>query len=71
LVPSIESSLLSIGHEYDWVTSQLEAQKRFSEGEYDSVLLDLQIPATAFRGGADKETCCRKSRSSKGLGGSP
>ena len=55
VVPSIESSLLSIGHEYDWVTSQLEAQKKLSEGEYDYVLLDLQIPATAFRGGADKE----------------
>ncbi|MFN6103418.1 MAG: response regulator [Planctomycetaceae bacterium] len=55
VLPWIESSLLSIGHEYDWVSSQLDAQQKLAEQAYRYVLLDLQIPATAFRGGADKE----------------
>lgn len=55
VVPWIESSLLSIGHEYDWVTSQLEAQRKLAEHEYAYVLLDMQIPASAERGGASKE----------------
>ena len=58
IIGSIEDSLFSIGHEHDWVTNQHDAQEKLRETEYTYILLDLQIPAKANRGGADKEFGC-------------
>jgi CheY-like chemotaxis protein len=55
IIESIEDTLFSMGHEHDWATNQHDAQQMLRGGEYDYVLLDLQIPAKPNRGGADKE----------------
>ena len=52
VMPSVEDALFSLGHEHDWVTNQADAQERFGGKPFDYVLLDLQIPARAGRGGA-------------------
>ncbi len=52
VMPSVEDALFSLGHEHDWVTNQADAQERMGEKPFDYVLLDLQIPARAGRGGA-------------------
>ncbi len=55
IIGSIEDTLYSIGHEHDWVTNQHDAREKLKQGDYNYVLLDLQIPAKPNRGGADKE----------------
>ena len=55
VMPSIEDALFSLGHTHDWVTNQADAQTRLEGRVYQYVLLDLQIPARAGRGGASTE----------------
>ncbi len=54
VIDTLDAILFSIGHKYDWVTNQQDAQEKL-KGNYSYVLLDLQIPAKPNRGGADKE----------------
>ena len=58
IIESIEDALFSIGHDHDWATNQHDAQQLLQKNDYNYVLLDLQIPAKANRGGADKEFGC-------------
>lgn len=51
-MPRIEDELVSLGHEFDWAQSQEDAQKLLGVNRYDYVLLDLEIPTKAGRGGA-------------------
>ena len=42
-------------HEFEVATNQQDAQQLLKSMDFDYVLLDLQIPAKANRGGADKQ----------------
>ncbi|MDX2198587.1 MAG: response regulator [Phycisphaerae bacterium] len=70
VLPSIEDALISLGHEHEVVTNQADAQQRIEEAAYDYVLLDLQIPARAGRGGASTEFGLNALRTIRQLKGS-
>ena len=72
IIESIEDTLFSIGHEHDWATNQQDARRLLKEGEYDYVLLDLQIPAKPNRVPRTRSSaaiCSRTSSGSKAAGG--
>jgi CheY-like chemotaxis protein len=58
IISSVEETLVSLGHELDSATNQLDAQRLLEQNDYSYVLLDLQIPTQPNRGGADKEFGC-------------
>ena len=55
IVEMVEDVLFSLGHEFEVATNQQDAQQLLKSMDFDYVLLDLQIPAKANRGGADKQ----------------
>jgi CheY-like chemotaxis protein len=55
IVDMVEDVLFSLGYEFAIATNQQNAKELLAKGCYDFVLLDLQIPAKANRGGADKQ----------------
>jgi CheY-like chemotaxis protein len=55
IVDMVEDVLFSLGHEFEVATNQQDAQQLLQSMAFDYVLLDLQIPAKANRGGADKQ----------------
>ena len=55
IVEMVEDVLFSLGHEFEVATNQQDAQQLLKGMDFDYVLLDLQIPAKANRGGADKQ----------------
>jgi DNA-binding response OmpR family regulator len=55
IVEMVEDVLFSLDFEYDSASNQQDAKRLLSASDYGFVLLDLQIPAKANRGGADKE----------------
>ena len=55
IVDMVEDVLFSLGHEFEVATNQHDAQQLLKSMDFDYVLLDLQIPAKANRGGADKQ----------------
>ena len=55
IIEEIEDTLFSIQHEHRCVTNQHDARQALQADSFDYVLLDLQIPARADRGGADMQ----------------
>jgi DNA-binding response OmpR family regulator len=55
IIEEIEDTLFSIEHDHRWVTNQHDARQALQADTFDYVLLDLQIPARADRGGADMQ----------------
>ena len=55
IVDMVEDVLFSLGHEFEVATNQQDAQQLLQSMDFEYVLLDLQIPAKANRGGADKQ----------------
>lgn len=71
IIPLIAAILSSVGHDYEWVTNQADAEAKLASDRFDYILLDLEIPARPDRGGAS--TACgadllRKIRETKGQG---
>jgi DNA-binding response OmpR family regulator len=54
VMPTIEDTMFSMGHEHTWAMSQFDAQGALTDDEFDYVLLDLAIPARPD-GDADKQ----------------
>lgn len=52
IIDQIEDTLFSLGHKFERVANQAEAQQKLEANGYDYVLLDLHIPARPGRGGA-------------------
>jgi CheY-like chemotaxis protein len=55
IVEMVEDVLFSLGHEFEVATNQQDAKQLLQSTDFEYVLLDLQIPAKANRGGADKQ----------------
>lgn len=55
IVDMVEDVLFSLSYEFDVATNQQDAKELLAKTQYSFVLLDLQIPAKANRGGADKQ----------------
>ncbi|RPI61082.1 MAG: response regulator, partial [Planctomycetaceae bacterium] len=50
IIHLIAEAMVSMGHDYDIVSSQEEAVTRMSENDYSYILLDLGIPVSAQAG---------------------
>ncbi|XZE43819.1 response regulator [Pirellulaceae bacterium SH467] len=55
IVDMVEDILFSLSYEFDVATNQQDAKELLAKTQYSFVLLDLQIPTKANRGGADKQ----------------